>query len=87
MGKGFNKYLNHISIYLFKQFSSLYMCKSCKASMGKLLDDNIYYIIYVSFVQSCFLITSVNFSVVNDDYPGGSHCGVATLQAHFIFPG
>ena len=29
--------------------------------MCKLLDDNIYYIIYVSFVQSCFLISSVNF--------------------------
>ena len=58
--------------------------------MGKLLDDNIFfysYIIYVSFVQSCFLISSVIFSVLNDDYPGGSHCEIATLRAHFLFPG
>ena len=44
------------------------MCKSCKAAMGKLLDDNIYiyysYIIYVSFVESCFLINSVICSVL-----------------------
>ena len=47
---------------------------------------NLFYL-YVSFVQSCFLISSVIFSVLNDDYPGGSHCGVATLRTHFLFPG
>ena len=33
MGKGFNKYVNNISIYFIKQISPLYVCKSDKAAM------------------------------------------------------
>ena len=42
------------------------------------------YVICVSFGQSCFLISSVLFSVLNNDYPGGSYCGLATFRAIFF---
>ena len=51
--------------------------------------DNIYiyiiysYIICLSVGQSCFLVSSVIFSVLNND-PGGSYCGLATFRAHFF---
>ena len=53
MEKGFNKYLNHISIYFILKNEVLYAC----VNHVKLLWVNywtiiyIYYIIYVSFVE------------------------------------